>query len=98
MQRVFIKPLAKSDLDSLWDFIAEDNPEKATEVLISIQMKLEMLAKMPLIGRERKELSLGLRSFPIKKHIVFYRPVSDGIEVIRFLHGSQDIDLVAFED
>ena len=44
------------------------------------------------------ELSLGLRSFPIKKHIVFYRPVNDGIEVIRFLHGSQDVDLIAFED
>ena len=57
MQRVFIKPLAKADLDNLWDFIAEDSPEKATEVLIFIQMKLEMLAKMPLIGRERKELS-----------------------------------------
>ena len=94
MQRVVLKPLAKADLDSLWDFIAEDNPEKATEFLISIQIKLEMLAKMPLIGRERKELSPGLRSFPIKNHVVFYCPISDGIEVVRFLHGSQDIGFI----
>ncbi len=28
----------------------------------------------------------------LRKYLVFYRPITDGIEVIRVLHGARDID------
>jgi toxin ParE1/3/4 len=31
-----------------------------------------------------------LRSFPVGSHIIFYCSLSDGIEVIRILHGARD--------
>ena len=37
----------------------------------------------------------GVRVFPVsrfKKYLVFYRPVADGIEILRVLHGARDID------
>lgn len=33
-----------------------------------------------------------LRSFPVKPYIVFYIKLDDGIEIVRILHESRDID------
>ena len=61
-------------------------------------MKIKTLAKNPLMGRARDELSDDLRSWPIKPYIVFYLPLSDGVEVVRVLHGSRDIENLFLED
>jgi toxin ParE1/3/4 len=45
---------------------------------------------MPLIGRQREELSPRLRSFPVSRYIIFYRPMENGIEIVRVLHGARD--------
>jgi len=42
-------------------------------------------------GRSRFDLSPELRGFPVGNYLVFYRPASDGIEIIRVLHGARDI-------
>jgi toxin ParE1/3/4 len=34
----------------------------------------------------------GLCSFPVGRYIIFYLIISDGIEVVRVLHASRDID------
>lgn len=42
-----------------------------------------------------------LRFFPItrfKNDLVFYRPLADGIEVVRVLHGAQDIHRILAEE
>ena len=42
-----------------------------------------------------------LRYFPIARHksdLVFYRPLADGIEVLRVLHGARDIAGILAED
>jgi toxin ParE1/3/4 len=36
-------------------------------------------------------LSPRLRSFPVKNYVIFYRPLEDGIEIVRVLHGAQDL-------
>ena len=39
--------------------------------------------------------------FPVsrfKAHVVFYRPVAGGIEIVRVLHGARDIDGVLAEE
>ena len=51
-----------------------------------------MLVENPLAGRERPELQKDLRSFPVGSYVVFYVPLSDGIEVARVMNGRQDID------
>jgi toxin ParE1/3/4 len=52
----------------------------------------QMLIENPLAGLERPELRKYLRSFPVGSYVVFYVPLPDGIEVIRVMHGRQDID------
>lgn len=71
--------------------IAAENPRAADRVIDAIHEKSELLATAPELGRSREELAPRLRSFPVGPYVIFYRPVLDGIEVARVLHGARDI-------
>lgn len=51
-----------------------------------------MLAEYPYSGTARPELQPGLRSRPVGNYVIFYRPQADGIEVVRVLHGRQEVE------
>jgi toxin ParE1/3/4 len=43
----------------------------------------------------------GLRVFPVRgfpKHLIFYRQVADGIELVRVLHGARDVAAILAEE
>jgi toxin ParE1/3/4 len=44
------------------------------------------------MGRERKDLAPGLRSFPVTKYLIFYYCTEDIIEIVRVIHGARDIE------
>jgi len=71
--------------------IAEENPAAADRWLELIDAKCQLLARMPELGRKRPDLAPELRSLPVGNYIIFYRPVNDGIQVIRVLHGARDL-------
>jgi len=62
------------------------------------------LAGMPRMGTQYEHdhpALTGMRYFPVsrfRKYLVFYRPVADGIEIIRILHGARDMDRFLAED
>jgi toxin ParE1/3/4 len=85
-------PQTEIDLTSIWDFIAHDNIRAADALLVRIEAAFDMLAANPLAGRARDDLAPKIRSFPVGNYIVFYLPLSDDVEVVRVLHGRQDID------
>jgi len=43
------------------------------------------------MGRRRDELSPGLRSVVMGSYLIFYRPLEDGIRLMRVAHGSRDL-------
>jgi plasmid stabilization system protein ParE len=43
------------------------------------------------IGRLRTDLKPRYRSLKAGRHIIFYREIADGIEVIRILHEAMDL-------
>ena len=75
-----------------WDYIATDSPERGEKLIRDIYSKLGTISHNPYIGKARPEIEQDLRSFPVGRYIVFYFPLSDGIDVIRILHGSRDIE------
>jgi toxin ParE1/3/4 len=50
------------------------------------------------MGRRRDELAPGLRSFPAGRYVIFYLPLTDGVDIVRVLHGSRDIETVFAAD
>lgn len=84
-------PQAEIDVASIWNFIADDSAKAADALLQRIEGAFDMLAQNPFAGRARDELTANLRSFPVASYIIFYIPVSDGIEVVRVISGHRDI-------
>ena len=94
MARVTRRPLAASDILDIWDHIAEDGAEQADRWVDKLDEKFKLMATQPLIGRARDELAADLRSFPFGRYIIFYAPIAGGIDVVRVLHSSRDVDAV----
>jgi toxin ParE1/3/4 len=78
-------------VDSIWARIAVDNTKAAEELLDRFAAVFEMLAQNPQAGRARPDLGLDLRSFTVENFIIFYIPQSNGIAIVRVIHGRQDI-------
>ena len=91
-------PRARSDFDEIWDYIADDSETRADSFIDKIDKSLRTLSKNPRIGRLRDELGECLYSFPIGRYLIFYRVITGGIEVVRVLHSSRDINTDFFND
>jgi len=83
---------ARSDLLEIWLYIAEQNEEAATNLLLKIDRDCEKLAGFPRLGRDRGLLKPNLRSWTTGNYLIFYTPIENGIEIIRVLHGARDVD------
>lgn len=92
MNRYKISQLAEQDLEDIWVYLAQNNQIAADKQIANILNRLPMLAQFPDMGQLRDDLGERLRSFPVKPYIVFYIKRDDGIEVVRILHSSRDID------
>lgn len=96
MSRIEYSPLAKVDILQIGQYIAKESQNRATayRFLDKLDERLKILARHPHGGYERPDLGDTVRSFPIGQYIIFYRPMKDGIQLIRLLHGSRDIPKV----
>jgi len=82
---------AEGDLDHITDYTIDRwGKVQARKYIRGLVVRMEQLAARPLIGRERKDLREGLRSFSFESHIIYYRPIEVGIRVLRVLHQSQE--------
>jgi len=104
MPRIIKKPEAKRDLIERMAYLDEVNPGLAGRFLAAVEATLQRLAHVPGLGgfcEYEKPRLKELRVFPVKrfpKYLVFYRALPDGIDVIRVLHGAQDIERILTED
>jgi Plasmid stabilization system protein len=44
-----------------------------------------LLADFPEMGQKCDELEPDLRSFPVENYMIFYRPIDDGVQIVREL-------------
>ena len=94
MAVILKRPRALLDLVEIWSYIAEDSVANADAFGSRIDRTFRLLARRPGIGRARPELYPDLRSFVVGKYVVFYLPLTNGIDVLRVLHGARDVEAV----
>ncbi len=92
MARIIRTSRAKLDVLEIWFYIAGDNMNAADKLVDAFDETLAMLAQNPEAGRARPELARHLRSFSVGNYVILYRPIPEGIEIIRIVHGARDID------
>lgn len=98
MSEFTISPLAVDDLDGIWLYFAQFDPDNADRFISEMLATFAMLARNPSAGRLRSEIKSDLRSFPKVPYCIFYYPAAVGIRVMRILHSARDIETILESD
>lgn len=99
MRRIVVRPAAVRDLEEQAEYLArQGSTEAAVRFYRAAERTFTLIASQPEMGRVRpfrRAALAGVRVFPLQgfqRHLIFYRPLTDGIEVLRVLHGARDIE------
>jgi toxin ParE1/3/4 len=91
MSEPFFSPSSRRDLLEILDHIAKDKPVAAIRFVERLEEECWSLARNPQSGTTRDDLIPGLRCSSVGNYVVYFRPVRDGIEVVRVVHGARDV-------
>ena len=81
---------AQRDLEKIWCYIGEADVAAADRWLNTVQQRFQVLATKPHVGQGRPDLAPNLRFLPVGNYLIFYRPVENGVEIVRVIHGARD--------
>ena len=96
MPRIHRTARAEEDLIEIWLYIAKDNPDAADMLLNEIDLACRTVGDTPRLGHARPDLAPELRIHIVRKYIILYREISEGVEVVRVVHGARHLpDLIA---
>jgi len=86
---------ATKDLDAIWWFIAEHSRDAADRVEMEIVATCRRLAKHPLMGTKRQDITLRpVRFWTLPKfsnYVIVYKPDTAPLQVVAVLHGKRDL-------
>jgi toxin ParE1/3/4 len=89
-------PQAYRDLVGIASHIAQDSLDASERFLQAAETTIDRLAEAPEIGSLcpfENPLAADIRVWPVrqfKSYLIFYRPESTGIYVVRVIHGARD--------
>ena len=84
-------PQAEADLYTILEDLNQKNPLVAGRYAADFTEKGAMLAQFPEIGRARPEIATNLRSTLVYPYVMFYRIDETVLQILRILHGKQDL-------
>lgn len=89
-------PEAFTDLDQLWEYIAEHNVDAADRVVGDIFAALDALVASPHIGHRRLDLtSRPLRFHRVRDYLIAYAADETPLWVVAVVHGRRNPRVMA---
>ncbi len=98
MKRLTFTVLALQDLKEIHAYIAQDNADIALDFIERLQNRGRSLSEMPGAGSQRYNLKPNMRSAAEGNYTIFYRPLLNGIEVVRVVHSKRDLSKIKFSE
>ena len=95
-----IRPKADLDIDEIADYLTEQSSlNMALKFLSEAHRSFALIASQPGIGWRCKMGNSRLKtvrifrvSAPFEDYLIFYKPQGKRIEILRLLHGSQNLE------
>lgn len=91
MTRLAYLPAAVADLREIALYIAEDNPERAISFVDALRAKAAETVERPASFAAREDLAQGLRVARHGRYLILFQIVTDGVEIVRVLHGARNL-------
>lgn len=90
-------PEALSDLDQIWEYVAEHSIDAADRVLADIHATLGILVASPHVGHRRPDLTARpLRFHPVRDdYLIAYAPEETPLWVVAVIHGRRNPRVMA---
>ena len=85
-------PIAEEDLHSIIDYIMNDDPENALNLLLKFDESIERLSEFPYLGsipRDDYLAQMNYRILIVESYLVFYVFINDTIEIRRIVNGKR---------
>jgi len=79
------------DLEDAWDYIAQHDVRAANGLLRDLEETFLLLADQPFMGRARDDIRADVRSFAVRRYVVYYQVRDRHVTILRVLHGARDI-------
>ena len=98
MPQIVRRSQAVADVIECAGFVGAEHVEVGLRFVAAAEAAFERLATFPYLGAQltpHRPAFGHFRRWPIRgfeNYLVVYRPIADGIEVIRVLHGARDIE------
>ena len=89
MPRLVLSPRAQLDLEEIEDYIARDNPARATSFLDELKAHCERILEMPDASPAREDLGAGIRMAVHGRYLILFRTDADIVRIERFLHSAR---------
>lgn len=97
--KVVFTQSAKTDLEQIGDYIAQDNPRRALSFIQELRAAALSLAEtpraFPFVPRYEQH---GIRRRPIGNYLIFYRVEANQLVILHVLHGARDYEPLIFPD
>lgn len=92
MTRYILSEDADLDLDSIWDYIAEDSIDAADKWIGKLFAAFDAIGETPGIGHKREDLTpLPVLFCPVGAYLIIYRATSKAVEIVAVTQGGRDI-------
>lgn len=92
MKVLAFSPAAETDIDGIWDYSADNwGPDQADRYTDEIRDACQALAAGRRRGRT-VDVRPGYLKLSTGSHMIYFRESGDRLEIIRVLHGSQDVE------
>ena len=93
MSKVNYRLVALDDLASIWQYVADTSQSVkiANRLVDAIHAKCQTYATQPLSGELCPDVAAEIRCFSQGSYVIYYLPISNGIDVVQVIHGSRDM-------
>jgi len=98
--RVDITAAAEADTASIWDYIAQDNPDAATAFMLRLEEQIGTLERYPKrcsLITENELLGTAYRHLLFGNYRTIFKIVGARVIILRIIHGARLLDTEMLE-
>lgn len=92
-RKVTLRPEAESDLDAVFEHIAQDNPIAAERFVARIRVYCEGFSEFSERGTLRRDIGEDLRVVGFERRVaIVFRVLDDHVQIVRIFYGGRDLE------